>query len=79
MNVLEIGIGPRLVSSYLIQSNINVVTIDLERKLQPQIVGSVLQLPIKEMTFDTVLCCQVLEHFPFENLKKCLEDITLEM
>ena len=73
--VLEIGIGPRLVSSYLIQNNIDVVTIDLERNAKPHIVGSVLQLPLKEMTFDTVLCCEVLEHFPFKNLKACLQDI----
>jgi len=75
LNVLEIGIGPRLVSSYLIQNNIEVVTLDLDRKLRPDIAGSVLQLPLKEMTFDTVMCCQVLEHFPFKNLKTCLEDI----
>ena len=75
LNVLEIGIGPRLVSTYLIQNNIDVVTLDLDMKLKPDIAGSVLQLPLKETTFDTVMCCQVLEHFPFKNLKKCLEDI----
>jgi ubiquinone/menaquinone biosynthesis C-methylase UbiE len=74
-SVLEIGIGPNLVSSYLIQNKIKVVTIDFDIKLKPQLVGSVMQLPIRDVSFDTVLCCQVLEHFPFQNFSQCLSEL----
>jgi ubiquinone/menaquinone biosynthesis C-methylase UbiE len=74
-NVLEIGIGPNLVSSFLIQQNISVVTMDREMDLKPQLGGTVLHLPLKEMSFDTVMCCQVLEHLPFEEFNNCLKEL----
>lgn len=74
-NVLEIGIGPNLVSAFLTQQNIRVVTMDRERHLNPQLSGTVLQLPLKEMSFDTVMCCQVLEHLPFQEFNNCLKEL----
>jgi hypothetical protein len=61
---LEIGIGPGLVAVYLTQKNIKVFTVDLEIKLKPQIVGSIINLPLQKGSFDTVLCCQVLVRIP---------------
>ena len=74
-NVLEIGIGPNLVSSFLTQQDISVVTMDREVDLIPQLCGTVLHLPFKEMSFDTVMCCQVLEHLPFQEFRSCLTEL----
>ncbi len=73
--VLEIGVGPHFVSSFLGLNNIKVVTVDIEKELKPGLVGTVRELPFVEKAFDTVLCCQVLEHLPFEEINICLEEI----
>ena len=74
-NVLEIGIGPNLVSSFLTRQNIKVVTIDRDTRLGPQLSGTALHLPFKETSFDTVMCCQVLEHLPFQEFNNCLNEL----
>ena len=74
-SVLEIGIGPKIVSNYLSRKNIKFVTLDIELQFEPQVIGSIANLPIQELAFDTVMCCQVLEHFPFEELNKCLNEL----
>ena len=74
-NVLEIGIGPNLVSSFLSQKNISIVTMDREVELKPQLSGTVLHLPFKARSFDTVMCCQVLEHLPFQEFGNCLKEL----
>jgi hypothetical protein len=50
-NVLEIGIGPNLVSSFLTQQHIRVVTMDKDMLLKPQLSGTVLHLPLKDTSF----------------------------
>ena len=75
-NVLEIGIGPNLVSSFLTQQHIRVVTMDKDMLLKPQLSGTVLHLPLKDMSFDTVMCCLVLEHLPFKEFNNCLRELS---
>ena len=74
-NVLEIGVGPGVMASYLEYKGIDIITIDLETELSPTISASVVSLPFKDKTFDTVVCCQVLEHLPFEQFDKSLAEI----
>jgi hypothetical protein len=74
-NILEIGVGSNFVGLLLSSKNYNVITYDLEPALGPIVAGSVTQLPFKPNSFDTVLCCQVLEHLPFELFNRCLLEI----
>ena len=64
-SILEVGIGNGLVANYLKQRNYNVVTLDIDPNLNPMVVGSVLNLPFHDQTFDVVTCFQVLEHLPY--------------
>ncbi len=64
-NVLEIGVGNGFVSRYLMERSINVITLDINYDLRPQVTGSILYLPFVNDAFDVVLCCQVLEHLPY--------------
>jgi len=73
--VLEIGVGSSVTSSYLKHLGIDVVTLDIEHELNPTICGSVSDLPFADNSIDTVVCCQVLEHLPFELFKKCLSEL----
>jgi len=74
-SVLEIGVGNKIVSNFIRIQNINIKTIDVNLKLEPDFVGSVLDLPFKNNEFDVVLCAEVLEHLPFEKFRKALEEI----
>jgi len=75
---LEIGLGNGDVSSYLKNRKINVKTFDIDKGLNPNVVGNVLQLNkyFSENSFDTILCAEVLEHLPFSSFEKSLEEIS---
>jgi len=75
--ILEIGIGNKTVSDYLKNQNIKITTVDIDKNLKPDYVCSVTDLSkyLKEKSFDTVLCAEVLEHLPFEYFEKSLKEI----
>jgi ubiquinone/menaquinone biosynthesis C-methylase UbiE len=75
-NVLEIGAGNKTVNDYLRRSGINIASLDINSELKPDIVGSVTNLKMfKDEEFDVVLCAQVLEHLPFEEFQKSINEI----
>jgi ubiquinone/menaquinone biosynthesis C-methylase UbiE len=74
-NVLEIGTGNGFVNFILEKHGVKVTTIDIDAELKPDVVGSVLSMPIDNDSFDAVLCCQVLEHLPYENFISALKEI----
>ncbi len=74
--VLEIGIGNGFVSNYLKKRGINVTTLDIDEELKPDIVGSVLDIPFNDSSFEVVICCEVLEHIPYEAIPKALSEIS---
>ena len=74
-SVLEIGIGNKFVSNYLKEYGVNVVTFDIDIRLNPNIVGSVLFLPFAENSFDVIVCYEVLEHIPYKYFRKALFEI----
>jgi len=73
--VLEIGIGNGFVSKYLKERKVNVITLDIDKRLNPDVVGSVLNMPFSDKSFDVVACYEVLEHLPFKNFPKALSEI----
>ncbi len=73
--VAVIGIGDRLVEEIIRSASISVVGIDIDPRLKPDICCSVLDLSILEKVFDAVLCCQVLEHIPFDLFGSALKEI----
>ena len=75
MRVLEIGIGNGFVSGYLKKRGVNIITLDIDRGLNPDIVGSTLDLPFLDNTFDAMACYEVLEHLPYKNFKCALAEM----
>ena len=74
---LEIGVGSSFVSNYLKCKKMNVKTFDIDKKLNPDVVGDITNLSksFKENSFDTILCSEVLEHLPFNSFRICLKEI----
>jgi len=73
--VLEVGVGNKLVSRYLKQTGIKVETCDFDAALEPDHIGDVRRLPMKDASYDTVIACQVLEHLPWEEIDKVLSEL----
>ena len=74
-NVLEIGIGNGMVSYMLKKAGVNIVTLDLHKSLEADIVASVTKMPLSDNTFDVVACYEILEHIPFKNFEIALQEI----
>jgi len=73
--VLEIGIGNGFVSKYLKERKVNVLTLDVDKRLNPDMVGSVLNIPFSDESFDLIACYEVLEHIEYKNIDKALSEI----
>jgi ubiquinone/menaquinone biosynthesis C-methylase UbiE len=73
--VLEVGKGPGMVAAALRALAIEVITLDMQSELHPDIVGSVTQIPLADRDVDVSLCCQVLEHLPFDQFATALHEL----
>jgi len=73
--LLEIGPGNGTVSTYLRARGYHVVTLDHDPALSPAVIGDAMTLPFASESFDGVICCEVLEHLPFEDALDTLQDI----
>lgn len=79
INVLEIGVGNGFVSSFLKSSGIKVTTFDINRNLNPDVIGNVIEIDkyFQPNSFDLILCAEVLEHIPFEYFELSLKKISI--
>lgn len=74
--VLEIGIGNRIVEHCLSSLIDEYKTMDLNPNLNPDILGDLRSFrPELEGHFDVVICSEVLEHMPFDDLRSNLNSI----
>jgi hypothetical protein len=72
---LEIGGGSGVVRAYLELRDVEVVTVDFAADLRPDRVGDVRALPCADGEFDAALCCQVLEHIPFDDVPTAVSEL----
>jgi len=73
--VLEVGIGSQLVANYLERQGLEMKTLDLDKDLKPDFVANVMRMPLADKAVDLILCAEVLEHLPFENFERSLQEL----
>jgi SAM-dependent methyltransferase len=73
--VLEVGVGTKVVCNYLRNQGVALTTLDLDPGLEPDHVGSVTELPFADEAFDAVICTEVLEHMPWDCTRRAIEEI----
>lgn len=77
-NVLVVGKGSGVVENSIRQlsnNQVDIITLDINNAVNSDIVGEVTGLPFENDSFDAVLCCQVLEHIPFDRLPEALSEM----
>ncbi len=74
-DVLEVGIGSRIVASILRSFNVRVTTADINPALSPDVVTPIAGLDehFKKGQFPFVLCARVLQHLPFADFEASIE------
>ena len=74
-SVLEVGPGNGFVAEYLRSRGIDLVTVDSDPSLRPDVTGTVIRMPFKDESFDVVTCCEVLEHIPYDSFQMALSEV----
>lgn len=75
-NLLVIGVGDGIVGKILETRGIAVKTFDYAAELSPDYLGDIRNLTdYVDNMYDCVLCCQVLEHLPFNALEQCIHQL----
>jgi hypothetical protein len=70
-SIIEIGIGNGLTSTFIRNSGIDILTADINPNLNPDICCPISEVvdAIRGRKFDLVVCCEVLEHTPLDQLE----------
>ena len=74
-SVLEAGPGSGLVTDWLRRAGTQVTTLDIDPRLEPDLVAPVTDIPAGDDRFDAALCSQVLEHMPFDEAVTGLREL----
>ena len=75
-SILEIGVGSgvlRMMLKDFLQYEYE--SMDINKALNPNHVGSILEMPFPNAKYDTIGCFQVLEHLPYEDFEKALSEL----
>jgi hypothetical protein len=73
--VLEVGPGSGLVTDWLRRAGCEVVTLDHDPELHPDVVASVTAIPLGDDEIDVALAGQVLEHLPWDDACRSLAEM----
>jgi len=74
-SILEIGQGAGLFKIIMNHFDMEIKTVDIDPELNPDIVGSINNLPIATSSYDCVCAFQVLEHLPYKQALEAFKEM----
>lgn len=72
-NMLEIGVGTKFLSNYLISRGRRVTTLDIDDHKQPDHVEDASSFDYSALNLDTVIAFEMFEHLPFPLFSRVIE------
>jgi 2-polyprenyl-3-methyl-5-hydroxy-6-metoxy-1,4-benzoquinol methylase len=74
---LIVGIGDNIAGKILSTQGVQVYTFDFDKNLHPDFEGDVANINalLGDRKFDVILCCQVLEHLPYDIFEAILQQL----
>jgi len=76
-SILEVGKGTGFVYDYLKKSGFNIISLDFDKALKPDILLDVRDISSLNKKFDLMSCSEVIEHMPYEDAVICLSKFSL--
>src|SRR5581483_8336356 len=72
---LIVGPGDGTVPAALRRLDVEVTTLDIDSRLEPDLVGDVRRIPLEAGAVDVSVCAQVLEHIPLGEVGAALAEL----
>jgi hypothetical protein len=73
--ILEIGVGNKFFTKYLKDRGLRVTTLDLDSRLDPDVLANVLEIPFLDDCFEVITCFELLEHLPYTSFLLALKEL----
>ena len=75
-SILEVGVGDRVFGSFIKNNTaVSYTSVDVAEDLRPDVVGSIIELPFPDKSFDVACAFEVLEHLPFKDFDLALAEL----
>ncbi|HNV97635.1 MAG TPA: methyltransferase domain-containing protein [bacterium] len=74
-SIIEIGVGSGVFSEYLKKRGFNILTLDIDDSLEPDMVCDISSQHINSIYSDVVCAFQVLEHIDLKNIEVAFDNI----
>jgi SAM-dependent methyltransferase len=74
-SILEIGIGHGLVFNYVQRRGYDIISMDIDSRLNPNVAGSIICTPFLDGSFEVVACFELLEHLPYIQFLEALKEL----